>query len=704
LNEFVFSYTTDHIGLTNVGNYKRLPGSTFGAIFQGADRGVLPGINLVDQGTAYGGGSFGQDPGYIPNGPYNSNPTYTYRDNVNKIVGKHTLQFGAYFAAGQKNEFGGELGAGSYPGYLTFDPSSASTTTGNPVADLLLGYIASFGQQNATIKYYNRYKIFEPYLQDDWHATNRLTINLGLRVSLFGTYREKYHSAFNFDPAAYQPGVTVVDPSDGSVTGLTPNGQPPAVGNLPNGIVQCGVGGQQPGCVRGHLFNPAPRIGFAWDPSGDGKTAIRGGYGIFFEHGNGNEANSESLENSPPLAFAAQQNNIVGYQNIGQGTAAQQFPLSVVSIPTKAVWPYIQQWHLDVQHDIAPRTVATLSYVGSKGTHLNRLSNLNQIPAVPLSQNPYQPGEAIGPNDCSGTTPSGAPITGQALINLGIAACGANPDLYRPFPGYGDIAYLVNAASSTYHALQFGMRRSMGGLDLDLAYTYSHSIDDSSDRFDGSFVDSYNPRLSRASSSFDQRHIFNLGYVWDIPVFKNPGLAHSVLGGWRYSGVTTVSSGTPFSVVYTTDNAGVGNGLGSASYMDIVGDPKAGLGQSANLPGLGPLFYNPASFAIPRGLTFGDSGRNRLDNPKRVNFDMALLKNFAVTERASLQFRFEAFNVFNHTQWGAIAGDAGSGAGNNSSGTNVLTGVPSDDITAGALQPNIAHSPRILQFGLKFAF
>ena len=163
LNEFVFSYTTDHIGLTNVGNYKRLPGSTFGAIFPGADRGVLPGINLVDQGTAYGGGSFGQDPGYIPNGPYNSNPTYTYRDNINKIIGTHSLQFGAYFVAGQKNELGGELGAGSFPGYLTFDPSSSSTTTHNPVADMLLGYIASFGQQNATVKYYNRYKILEPF-------------------------------------------------------------------------------------------------------------------------------------------------------------------------------------------------------------------------------------------------------------------------------------------------------------------------------------------------------------------------------------------------------------------------------------------------------------------------------------------------------------------------------------------------------------
>jgi hypothetical protein len=703
LNEFVFSYTTDHISLQDTGNYLRPAGSTFGAIFPGADRGILPGINLVDQGGAYGGG-FGEDAGYIPNGPYNSNPTYTFRDNVSKIVGRHNLQFGAYIAAAQKNELGGELGSGSFPGYLTFDPSSSSTTTGNPFADLLMGDIASFGQQNATVKYYNRYKIVEPYFQDDFHVTNRLTLNLGVRLSLFGTYRERYQQAFNFDPSVYKFGVTTVNP-DGSVTGLTPNGGQPAIGNLPNGIVQCGVGGATAGCVSGHLFNPAPRIGFAYDPKGDGKTAIRGGYGIFYEHGNGNEANSESLENSPPLAFASQQNNIVGYPNIGNGTVPEQFPLSVNAIQTKAIWPYVQQWHLDLQHELMRGTVATLSYVGSEGTHLNRLSDLNQLHPTPLSQNPYKPGEAIGPTDCTtGTTPSGVPITGQALINLGVAACGANPDLFRPFPGYGDITYLVNAASSNYNALQFALRRSLGGLDLNFAYTYSHSIDDSSDRFDGSFVDAYNPAANRASSSFDQRHVLNFGYVWDIPAFKNPGLANKVLGGWEYSGITTFSTGSPFSVKFNTDNAGVGNGLGSSAYADIIADPKAGVGQAGALESFGPLFYNPASFATPRGLTFGDSGRNSLRNPDRINFDMALFKRFALNERMGIEFRAEAFNIFNHNEWGAIAGDAGSGAGNSSSGTNTLSGDTAQDLASGVFRPNFVHEARILQLALKFTF
>ena len=715
LNEFVFSYTTDHIILHTTGNWQRPSGMTIGDLFGGNGDGIMPGINLVSD--FYGGG-FGEDPGYIPNGPYNSNPTYTYRDNVSKILGKHNLQFGAYFVFGQKNELGGELAAGSIPGYLTFDPSSSSTTSGNPFSDLLLGYIASFGQQDRRLKYYNRYKIAEPYFQDDWHLSSHLTLNLGLRVSLFGTYREKQKQAFNFDPAHYQAGVTTVDPDTGAVNDLFING-------LPNGIVQCGVTPGVPvSCMDGHLFNPAPRIGFAWDPRGNGKTAIRGGYGIFFEHANGNEGNTESLENSPPLATTSQQNNIVGYENIGGGGGglAPTFPLSVTAIPTKAQWPYIQQWHLDVQHEVLPNTVATVSYVGSKGTHLNRQSNLNQLQPVSLADNPYQAGEAIssdtttlsngatGSIDCgfavdergvplNAMTPSGHPITGPAAVNLAVAACGANPELFRQYAGYADINHLEWAASSIYHALQASLRRSVGSLVLSAAYTYSHSIDDSSDRFDGSFVDSYNPASNRGSSNFDERHIFNFSWDWSMPFFKQPGLANKVLGGWEYSGIAGISTGTPFSVIVSTDNAGVGNGLGSAARPDIVGDPKSAITQSP-LDSFGPLFYNPAAFADPRGLTFGTAGRNILTNPRRTNFDMALFKHFAINERMGFEFRAEAFNVFNHTEWQGIAGDAGSATSN----VGVSNNTFSLDPTSGFLRVSAAHNPRILQLGLKFNF
>jgi Carboxypeptidase regulatory-like domain len=699
LNEFVFSYTVDHIILNDTGNWQRPQGfsSGFTDLFPGNGGGVLPGINLVDPAGVYG--DFGQDAGYIPNGIYNSNPTYTYRDNVTKIVGKHNLQMGIYMAFAQKNEFGGELAAGSFPGYLTFDPNKDANTTGNPFADLLLGNIYSFGQQDHLLKYYNRYKLFEPYFQDDWRMTNRLTLNLGIRISGYETYREKQKQAFNFDPAHYVAGQTTVNQDD-TVNFLTVNGLTPSVTNLPNGMVQCGVTPGAPvGCMKGHPFNPAPRIGFAWDPWGDGKWAIRGGYGIFFEHTNGNEANTESLENSPPLATAVNQTQIIGYANIGGGGGGQ-FPLSVNNIPNKVTWPYMQQWHLDVQHDLARNTVATVSYVGSKGTHLTRQSDLNQLLPTSASQNPYQPGEAIGANDCgttfdslgvpkAATTPSGAPVPYGGLgvmspaVNLGVAACNTLADVFRPYPGYGNITKLELESSSTYNALQASLRRNVGQLSLNVAYTWSHSIDDSSDRGDGSFVNSYDFTSNRASSTFDERQILNISYVWDVPFFKGKGISHVVLGGWQFSGLAGISTGTPFSVLYSTDNAGVANGVGSGSRADLVGNPNSGFSRT-NAPGLGPLWYNPAAYAAPRGLTFGNSGRDSLRNPRRTNFDMALFKHFPIKESLAFEFRAEAFNVFNHTEWNGFASTT--------------------QTDSNFLYINGVHNARILQLALKFLF
>ncbi|HEY6936590.1 MAG TPA: carboxypeptidase regulatory-like domain-containing protein [Terriglobales bacterium] len=721
LNEFVVSYTTDHIILNNTGfpdpnAWKRPAGMNMGTLFGATN--VIPGINLTNGGSQF---NFGEDAGYIPNGTYNSNPSYTLRDNVTKIVGRHNLQFGFFSAFRQKNELGGELGTGGTPGYLTFNGSNKTVSTGNPFADMLMGNIDTFGQQDKSLKFYNREKTFEPYFQDDWHVTDKLTLNLGLRISMYGIYKEKNHNAYNFDPAAFDPAkAPLVDPGDGHLI-LTPGT------SRFNGMVQCGVTpGVPDGCMTGHLFNPAPRVGFAYDPFGNGRWAIRGGYGIFWEETNGNEANTESLENSPPGVLAAAQSNISsvvdpgtgalitsGYNRIGAAGAV--FPLTVNSIPTKAIWPYIQQWHLDVQHEIVKNTVATASYVGSKGTHLARQSDFNQLNPLPLSLNPYKPGEAIGAgghDDCGTlTTPSGVPVTGQAAINLNVA-CGNIPgDFFRPFQGYSDIAGLQNLGSSIYHSFQFGLRHSMGGLQLNVAYTYSHSIDDSSDRFDGSFVNSFAPSDFRASSNFDQRHILSIGYVYDLPFFRGSGLTHALLGGWQWSGIVAYSTGTPFSVTNGADfgdNAGVANGIVSAgSYLDLVGNPYAGTGGAFG--SVGPyLDYNPAAFALPRGLTFGNVPRNFLRNPNLTNFDMALFKHFAIHEQIALEFRAEAFNIFNHTNFAPIAGDSGSIGAGFSSATNSYD----CDGTTGAscigqadfLNSSAAHNPRILQLGMKFIF
>jgi hypothetical protein len=703
MNEFVASYTADHIFLTALNNPPIPTGFAMGAIFNNGFGGVLPSIDLSGNAAYTGGanGTLAQDTGYFPWS--NANPTYTYRDNVTKIIGTHTLQFGAYAAFAQKNEDNSP----NVQGILSFAASS-SFGTGNSLADMLLGYVASYKQWDTKVKYYNRYKIVEPYFQDDWRVTKKLTLNLGLRVSLFGTYRERYRNAYNLDYAAFDPAQEPTFNPDGSLA--------PGVGNPLNGVLQCGGPGGQAtlpgfgtvniggnnndGCLKGHLFNPAPRIGFAFDPKGDGKLAIRGGYGIFYEHTNGNEGNTESLEGSAPVVLTATQSNIVGYDNIGgSGANLPFFPLNVVSVPDKVQWPYMQQWNLNVQKELPSHIVLSVAYVGSKGTHLTFLSDGNQIVPVPAADNPYvAAGMPITPpdsttgylGDCTTLTvgPGGPPVTGQALTNLNVACGNVIADTKRTaFPGYGDITQLRNNANSIYHALQVQARRTVGDLTLSAAYTYSHAIDDSSDRSDFNLVNSYDIAANRASSNYDLRHNFSISYVYGLPFFKGSGWTHALFGGWQISGITTAQTGLPFTVTNATtfgDNAGVANNVvsnnvGSGSRPDLVGDPHSSVSSSGD-----PLlFYNPVAFAVPVGLTFGNVGRNTLNLPGRLNFDVGVFKRFAITERTGIDFRWENFNFFNHTQFNGI--DSGLG-----------------DSTF--MELNTTHFARKMQFGLRFYF
>ena len=702
LNEFVVSYTTDHIKQNNTNpTVWTLPsGFAMPGLFPNLG-GKLPDICLSTSG-AYGGG-FCEGPTAFP--WENSNPTFTYRDNVTKSLGKHKLVFGGYFMNAEKNE----LAYTDLSGDLSFD-STSPVTSGNAFADLLMGNIASYSQANAQPKYHINYKIFEPYFQDDFHIFKNLTLNLGLRISVFGTFWERNHLISNWNPSAYTFASAPQLDIDGSATGQQ-GALIPGTGNPFDGMVTCGLNGVPRGCLKGHLFNPAPRLGFSWDPFGNGKMAVRGGYGIFYEHTNGMEANAEDLEGTPPIVETPTQYDVTGFANVGgQGLL---FPLSTTAIPGQVIWPYVQQWHLDIQKDLFHNTVATLAYVGAKGTHLTLQHEFNELPLTPPSLNPYQPGQFITPNDCNfndtdnygvptdavtsyGTpvlyippsTPGGLP-SGPA-VNLYVA-CGNDPDFFRAkFPGLSSIQRVEPEANSNYNALQFSLRKTSGALTLDVAYTYSHSFDDSSDATDSNFVNSYHVHANYASSNYDQRHILNAAWTYDVP-FHGAGLWHSFFGGWQQAGIMTFQTGTPFSVVNGVfgDSAGVADGTtGNGSYADIVGNPHA----TPNCPPLAPgtkgvPLFNCAAYTLTQGLTFGNSGRNSLNNPSRTNFDMSVYKIFKPKENINVQFRAEAFNIFNHTQWNGVNSFAN------------LPGAQTD-----FLYSTGAHMPRVLQFAIRVTF
>jgi hypothetical protein len=795
LNQLAFGFTNAHITLTNIPGYggastvRTSDFDTMGYFFNNGFGNKIPAIAAAGNNASYGGSGFFVDTSYTPWSF--TNPTYTIREDMSKVWNKHTFQFGALFILAQRNQINPPVGSitGDQQGIVGFSNINNVDGTGNVFADLELGWLRSFTQDSAQAKYYQRYQIVEPYIQDDWKITHRLTLNLGLRLSLFGNWHEKYDNLYNWIPGAYDPTLAAtahVEPFHGELIDNASNSIIPIdLSNLDprltNGLIRCGTHGVPSSCINSHIFNPEPRIGFAWDPFGKGQTSIRGGYGIFYEHGTGQEANSGSLEGSAPIVLGMSQQYPGNYTDIGAppflgasgSTAGAAFPLNVTSVPLKTPYPYVQQWSFGVQQELPAHFISSVSYVGSKGTHLTAELNINQLHPVPASLNPFLKHQPITSDTCLPPLNPADPLSegfdgtffhengtvvgpgDPAYSNL-LIACQGSSNLFsfplsnslRTFaPTIGDIYSLQNVANSNYNALQATLRKVAGPLTLSVSYTYSHSIDDSSDRTDATFVNSYDIQANRANSDFDQRHLLAISYIYQLPLFKwyqsafgwaaedatnqlstqtqksnnssaDPSTFQKFLGGWELSGVVVHQSGTPFTIINnaspngisTTDNAGVANDIGVGSYVDVIGNPHANTPQGT-IPGtFGPLLGNPNAFVAPEGLTFGDAGRNSFNNPSRTNFDTALLKTFRISEGRSLEFRFETFNTFNHTQFRIYNPDRGNvnntiscyggpdyTAGFVGQGTNCLAG-------SSFLHPVDAHRPRTIQLGLKFLF
>ncbi len=363
-----------------------------------------------------------------------------------------------------------------------------------------------------------------------------------------------------------------------------------------------------------------PRIGFAYDVFGDGKTAIRGGAGMFYntrERGGTNY----SLPTNPPIQFTPSifYGNMETFINSG----SVLFPSSVTGLARDNQPPTIYSYSFGVQRDIGFKTVLDVAYVGSLGRHLSQARNFNTLPYgvrfLPESQDP---------------------TTGRPL-----------PDAFlRPIPAYGGVTYIENASSSNYHSLQVqGNRRFSKGLQFGASWTWSKAMDFTSG--DNGGVAMYVPLRvwNYGKSSYDRTHVFVVNWLWDVPkataLWNNRGLG-VVLDNWQVSGIASFLSGMPSGIGFsTTDGADI---TGGGDGARIVVLDKAVLPRGERTIA---RFFDPTVFARPARGTYGNAPKDVVRGPGVNSWDLSLFKNFPVNEQARFQFRWELYNAFNHAQF-----------------------------------------------------
>ncbi|HEY6293611.1 MAG TPA: carboxypeptidase regulatory-like domain-containing protein [Terriglobia bacterium] len=693
LNDFTVSSTEDPVHVL-------VPGGSYGG--NGVDRNSLG----VDYPYIIPGGDASKDiPGKIPtlimsgfeqvSGlPYPSGSTghiYTIQDVVTKVKGDHTIKGGVWWEHDGENDHdqvrvtpGGGVG-NNLNGQFTFNGSNPNST-GSALADTLLGNFDAYSELG-----YRDYTPWHAYQigvfgQDSWKMTPRFTLQGGLRWDYFQPYRSNWCNFAMFSPTFYStfPGVQqVVDPTTGFITSgnpyngiATPCNQLPqdAVGhfaalgqeltteNLSSINAQLRAYGMQrgltPSIIGGQNRNFQPRLGFAWDPKGDGKSSIRAGAGIFYNHNTLSDVtlmggNSpfqlaqevfSGLADCPGSAVTAQRTCAPS------STTAPQLPIPMTGQSLLNQTPVVYSWNLTAEHMFFNNTLVDVSYVGNRARHFIINSDLNQ--------------PAIG----TFTNPDNAGINQAAL---------------RPYPGIGGATAVEQDANSKYDALQVQVqRRFTNNLQYSVAYTYSKAFD-MADSIYAVTTDTYNPRYNWQLAGFNQAHNLTMTYIYGLPFLQhNTELVGKILGGWQISGDVALYSGFPTSVT-TSGNDLLGNGVTS-----VGGTEYAYVSPNCNYRGTRSFtqFFNtscfPSSLQVPGGLA-GTVAPNAIEGPGIDNFDFALMKNGHITERFTYQFRGEFFNIFNHPSF-----------------TGVDAGV--FDSNFGAINNVIA--PRQIQLGLKIFF
>ena len=541
------------------------------------------------------------------NGSAPMNPaihTYEAADTLTWVKGNHLLKFGfSYF----RFQFFMPTN-GSLNGQYNF----RGNFTGNAIADFILGLPGDTTRRLGDLKSYMFNSTYGAFAQDDYRVTSRLTLNIGLRYELMPPQYEKYGQYANFIPALGK----LVIASDVTVPNLPAM---LAANGLTGKVALAKDVGLGRSLAYGNDLNLAPRFGLAYRVSN--KTVIRGGYGIYYAQSMTNTLRRD-LSNIFPFTLSQTFNSV--QTNPSALTMSNPFPDALAKnggttdangYNWKARPQYMQQWNFTLERELGNGITLEASYVGSKGTHLGFRYDLNQPFYDPALKDP------------SGNYP-------------------------RPYTQFQNISYYDFAGDSSYHGGTITARKRLSrGAFFRVSYTFAKSLDNSSQFADNSnggipgVQNSRNFSMDRGRSDWDRRHAFAMSWVTDLPyrsMFLPDRVARTLLKGWQLSGTGTAYSGQAFTP--RVQNASLN--LGDANRPDRIA--------SGRLDNPGPeRWFDLSAFPmVPRGsYRFGNAGRNILDAPGRINLNLALVRNFRLSERGNLQFRWEAFNATNHTNF-----------------------------------------------------
>jgi Carboxypeptidase regulatory-like domain/TonB-dependent Receptor Plug Domain len=620
---------------------------------------------------------------------------YSFRNDLTWIKGSHAFKSGIYLERLHNSEGRGGVGAGPWAGQFNFTVDTSNPfDTGHSFANALLGSFRDYTEIDAFPEVQARRWLTEWYVQDTWKATQRLTIDYGMRFLWYQPWYTQLPAAVfvpeRYDPSRaprlYQPARinnqnVALDPVTGEVRpNIFVGSFVPGTGDPYNGMVRSDDPDYPRGFRENQGIHPEPRIGLAWDIFGDGQTALHTSAGLY-HNAHITARSMDSAANNPPAVNTPQ----IFYgtmDTVFQQAAFSSRPSNVFGLERDSKTPTSYNWSFGIQRDIGWGTVIDLTYSGSTTRHLEIVQNINVVPdgARFLDNNPQN----RDPRNPNSALPS---------------------EFLRPYLGYQDINIRSHFGTSNYHGLQAQLnRRYIRGLQFAVAYTFGKTLGIADE--DEAAISAVRPvkAWNYAPYSSNQTHNLVINYTWDLPrgssLWDNV-LMRAVLDNWQLSGENAFVSGDWAGVILaTTDNfdftggdGGTGGDIGGGVRVvrpDVVGDPMGGDRDAT--PGASGNWLNWDAFARPSGRgDFGDAARYVFRQPGIDNWNLSLFKNFPLGGRRRLQFRWEMYNVLNHTQFMTVDNTARFDAAG-------------QQVNGAFGEATAARNPRIMQASVRFAF